>query len=339
MRIAQALSVALTLTGCNAIFGLDPTAISIDASSNAADAAPPDADPLADDDDDGVANGVDNCPTIANPDQLNSEAPEQLDGFGDICDLCPARFDLAQHDEDGDEVGDGCDSCPHVDNPGQEDELEPAGQLDGVGDACDPNPTLGGDYLVFFDGFGGSERAAAWQIVTGDDTLVVAQDSLVLAAPLEKPLIVVVEANAPDLLVEAAIRVISFEPSWPPIIGVIAQFDQAQGEGRACVLDDEESANARWARGAVYSDGALGLGGEVSASGPFDPGPTYTLRILVGASSAHTCRARSNAFISDAYLQGLPKPAFTLLGGLGIYLQGTAARIPYVIAWGRGTSD
>jgi hypothetical protein len=58
-----------------------------------------------DSDDDGVPNGGDNCPAVANLDQT---------------------------DGDGDGVGDACDNCPSDENPAQEDE-----NMDGIGDACE----------------------------------------------------------------------------------------------------------------------------------------------------------------------------------------------------------
>lgn len=57
-------------------------------------------------------------------------------------------------DEDGDGVPDVEDNCPHVANPGQDDVTELAiGGPDGVGDACDPEPSKAGNRLVLFDGF------------------------------------------------------------------------------------------------------------------------------------------------------------------------------------------
>jgi MYXO-CTERM domain-containing protein len=60
----------------------------------------------SDEDEDGICIPDDNCPTVANEDQLDS---------------------------DGDGVGDACDNCPDIENPDQVD-LD----MDGIGDICDP---------------------------------------------------------------------------------------------------------------------------------------------------------------------------------------------------------
>jgi len=91
--------------------------------------------PACDDPDgDGICDGVDNCPTVSNPDQKDTDN----DGVGDACDNCPAVANPDQKDTDNDGVGDACDNCPAVCNPQQ---LNADG--DNKGDACDPKPGCG----------------------------------------------------------------------------------------------------------------------------------------------------------------------------------------------------
>jgi len=71
-----------------------------------------------DGDDDGIPDGEDNCPAVPNADQADLDG----DGQGDACDA----------DDDNDGVNDGSDNCPTVPNSDQADF-----DGDGVGDACD----------------------------------------------------------------------------------------------------------------------------------------------------------------------------------------------------------
>ena len=80
---------------------------------------------VVDTDADGIADGDDNCPTIANADQADTDA----DGLGDACD---AQDDT---DTDGDGVRDAIDNCPADANADQADD-----DHDGIGNVCDATP-------------------------------------------------------------------------------------------------------------------------------------------------------------------------------------------------------
>jgi len=84
-------------------------------------------------DNDGVPNASDNCPLIANSDQADPDA----DGKGTACDNCPTVANASQTDTDGDGIGDACDNCPSDVNANQLDLDQ-----DGVGDVCDNCPSV-----------------------------------------------------------------------------------------------------------------------------------------------------------------------------------------------------
>ena len=146
-----------------------------------------------DTDGDGVPDLVDNCPTVANPDQ---------------------------HDHDGDLRGDACDVCPHVADTGADYDG------DGVGDACDPRPTEPGDHIVFFDGFYGP-AIDPWQSVLGPPDWTI--DSGALRQPMADSIAMVVRPSSPapnNVFVEARMRVNAISPSSAArhAVGIAAGF-------------------------------------------------------------------------------------------------------------------
>jgi hypothetical protein len=151
----------LAVTGCNAVFGLDPTGF--------------------DGDGDGAVDAVDNCPGTPNPDQRDLDH----DGIGDACDACPTMAgSVDSPDEDGDGVLDVCDNCPGTPNRPQGD-----GDGDEIGDACDTvDDPSHGQTRVLFDGFGSPSASwgtAVWPddngTLTGDAATIMHLSNLTLA--------------------------------------------------------------------------------------------------------------------------------------------------------------
>jgi hypothetical protein len=124
----------------------------------------PEAVPEGDADADGVADASDNCPALANADQLDADA----DGLGDACDPFPTRSDheLAQceadhdaalaalaaatADADGDGIHDVTDACPGT-------------------PVALPVDTYGGEYTVFVGALGGIAGQYQLTVTTSPD--------------------------------------------------------------------------------------------------------------------------------------------------------------------------
>jgi hypothetical protein len=106
--------LASLLGGCTQIFDLDVPGL----------ASP---DTPADVDSDGVVDTLDNCPALANSDQVDAD----INGVGDACEGCVAMPLRATDDDDDDGLDDKADNCIGY------AVAQPDTDGDGIGDACD----------------------------------------------------------------------------------------------------------------------------------------------------------------------------------------------------------
>ncbi len=218
--------VVMVLTGCNAVFGLDPVA-------GADDGAMIDAAP-----DDGTQS-IDARVIDARVIDASCPADSDCDGIFNINDNCPAIANSDQHDEDDDSHGDLCDNCPHVANVLQQDDTEAV--PDDVGNACDPHP-LASDRLVLFEPFT-DVTAAQWQLV-GTGLHIVDDD---LHFPGDLPQRAALRRNFPpsngQLHVSTGFAVAQVPPFDGPnsarAIAVLMGSSSTAVDGRTCVFDDD----------------------------------------------------------------------------------------------------
>jgi hypothetical protein len=144
---------------------------------------PADCPADTDGDGDGVPDDTDNCPTVPNPDQINTD--EDMiggDGMGDACDddddadgvfdttdNCPLMPNISQADGDHDGVGNACDNCRGMFNPDQSNR-----DGDHTGDVCDPQPdnSLAVDLIDFTAEATNNGSKVEW--TTGSENNVIA---------------------------------------------------------------------------------------------------------------------------------------------------------------------
>ena len=152
-----------------------------------------------DTDGDGILDFLDNCPTIANPNQEN----EDFDPRGDACDECPQHADTVVADADG----------------------------DGVGDACDPNPQTPGDSIVFFEGFANG-IPSTW--VKNGSWMAAGGTALLIASGNTVATLVIPTAGSPRQTLSARMTITSFTQTTGGSLGIVDKFDDVGNSGVHC---------------------------------------------------------------------------------------------------------
>lgn len=311
--MTRAALLSLVLAGCQFDGGgvsmtADDDVVTPDAALAPDAAVAPDAMVLPDGDDDDVPDASDNCVAIANPTQAN---------------------------EDGDPLGDACDNCPHVANP---DQATTDGDL--VGDACDPSPTTDGDVILFFDGFNGTTRAAAWAVGTGADTWTVSGGLMHQAMTTrEQKILYLTGLSAADVTLDVAFTPTNIPPSTDSndrerTAGVVAAYAPAAGgagTGRVAHVGDiitSADFNAWVEVGAVSNDGGAAslqfeyLGAVLSTG-------RYALRahVVTGSQSALATEPGGNAVtVADTDA--------TASGAIGLRTRNLGVDFAYLVAFG-----
>jgi hypothetical protein len=233
---------------------------------------------------DGITNADDNCSSIANPGQQDSDNHK----FGDACDNCMMLPNPLQLDEDSDGVGDVCDNCVGIVNPQQEDI-----DADFMGTQCDPQPLKKGSLLAKFLVEGASDLAQspAWAI-SSTDARAIRTDSQM--SSLDLPVQI-----AANYTIEVGIRL---EPDATSAgiavgrMGGVVRCSAAQGNGRTLTL----------------------VAGGMAPSTPLtehDPTIFQLIRVdqqSMGVKSTWTCRnplvaTQSNTAMETLDIEGAPR--------------------------------
>lgn len=236
-----------------------------------------------------MIDGDDNCPDAPNP----SQADEDADLRGDVCDPCPIAADDTDQDADG------------------------------VGDACDPRPTLPGETIVFFDGFATFDLAAwetfgdgAWAQATSGE---VAYDS----QSFDPGALVIPQDLAPPLHAMAGVELRALEQT-NTTLSLIDGVDVAAMDGEKCGVGALHTAAPVLATGDFVANASI-TENQTAWPGSTALGTVYALR-LDHRDDLLACRGSDGAAMTS-----VQQPANRTSGRLGVRLRGLDASVRYLL--------
>jgi hypothetical protein len=343
-RCLLLVSALLALADC----AFDESGVGGDAGAGVVDAAPSPGDARADaaempdaaqlpDASPGLPDAFE--PADATP-TVDSMADEDSDGIADDVDNCPSDYNPEQYDEDDDGHGDVCDNCPSVFNDQQRDELEEeAGRdADGVGDACDPRPIMSGDSIAFFDGFNGDTLGAEWS-VSGVDSWSVSGGRLRQTAETGSRTVYYAAATFSRAVVQTEITAHSMQPpsgtNQRYRMGLLGQLTPGESYYHCVqVMDGSGPDNTtRW-RLLEYLGGFSNLA-TATAPWSIQVGVPYSLWMAVSDDPAwQVCRVSTASADTPVQVEGAS--ASLTSGYLGVTTSELTASLPYVVIYALG---
>ncbi len=226
----------------------------------------PDATPDSnlDTDGDGVPDSMDNCPTIANPDQAN---------------------------EDGDRFGDACDPCPPIadDNP-------PDSDGDGVADACDPRPTTPGDRIVLFEGFHSGipntwQAIGTWSASNGNAIVTNGMGGATTTLTVPQTLV-------EPYVVSTLMTPTAFAATGSVGVGPLAQFAGGMTGGIECDAFESQSILTIFDLGTSIHQGSQPLTFNIGTQYGAALGKT------TGMNAAYACALTNNTTVTASFTPG-----------------------------------
>lgn len=298
-------------------------------------------------DGDSIANALDNCPTVANRDQVNVDN----DKLGDACDNCRNQGNNDQADSDGDLRGNVCDNCATTRNANQHDE-----DLDGMGDVCDGCPIEGGlasnldpdsdgvtgscdqypgvaEKIVFFEGFGGPALPAS---ITAQGDWTLSADTAHGAATLDAPAVLSFNSGAGagvltgTLQFNVALTAVDTAAPLQMLTG-LASYNAVSGASKACgptrkipIIAGNSLTTGTFASFATFNLSTAALNAPALTAGD---SLTTTLRMAPADAPVRSCEVTNTA--SD--VTKTSSAIFELSSPVGIRFDGITGNVTWVM--------